>query len=101
MIRIEERVKKPLNKLFSSASELFGAHTIGVLLTGLGDDGSNGFKHIKEKSGITIAQESNTCVYPNLTEWAIERGLVDKVFLDKYLAEGIEASIKEQALRLS
>lgn len=101
IIKIQERVEKPLDTLFSSAADLFGAHTIGVLLTGLGDDGSDGFKHIKEKSGITIAQQSSTCVYPNLTECAIERGLVDKVFLDKYLADGIEIAIKEQTTRLS
>jgi two-component system chemotaxis response regulator CheB len=101
VIKINEHVNKPLDKLFSSAAKVFGVHTIGVLLTGIGDDGSEGFKEIKEKAGITIAQQSNTCVYPNLTECAIERGLVDKVFIDKYLPSGIEALIKEQAESLT
>lgn len=101
VIKIHAHEKKPLDKLFSSAAHVFGEHTIGVLLTGIGDDGSIGFKDIKDRAGVTIAQESNTCVYPNLTECAIERGLVDKVLPDKYLPSGIEASIKEQAVRLS
>jgi two-component system chemotaxis response regulator CheB len=101
IIKINPHENKPLNKLFSSAAKVFGAHTIGVLLTGIGDDGSDGFKDIKNKAGVTIAQKSNTCVYPNLTECAIERGLVDKVLLDKNLPGGIELSIKEQAARLS
>ena len=101
VIRINDRVDKPLDKLFSSAAKVFGPHTIGVLLTGIGDDGSEGFKAIKDNSGVTIAQQSNTCVYPNLTECAIERGLVDKVLMDPYLSSGIEASIKERATSLS
>lgn len=101
VIKINPYADKPLNKLFSSAAQIFGARTIGVLLTGIGDDGSDGFKKIKEREGVTIAQQSNTCVYPNLTECAIERGLVDKVLIDKYLSSGIEASIKEQSARLS
>ena len=101
VIKINNHTDKPLDKLFSSAAKVFGAHTIGVLLTGIGDDGSEGFKEIKDKAGVTIAQQSNTCVYPNLTECAIERGLVDKVLIDKYLPSGIEAAIKEQAARLS
>lgn len=71
--------QRPLNALFSSAAEVFEQHTIGLLLTGIGDDGVEGFSRIKEKSGITIAQDTNTCVYPNLTQCAIERGLVDIV----------------------
>lgn len=101
IIKISDRVPKPLDALFISAAKKFGAHTIGVLLTGIGDDGSNGFEEIKAQSGTTVAQQSNTCVYPNLTECAIERGLVDKVLRDKNLPNGIEALIKEQAARLS
>lgn len=100
-IKIGERVEKPLNNLFSSAAKVFAAHTIGVLLSGIGDDGSDGFIEIKQKLGVTIAQKSNTCVYPNLTECAIERGLVDKILSDENLPGEIEVLIKEQALRLS
>jgi len=101
IIKISERVDKPLDKLFISAASVFGTHTIGVLLTGIGDDGSKGFREIKAKAGVTIAQQSNTCVYPNLTECAIEQGLVDKILLDKNLPSGIEILIKEHAARLS
>lgn len=101
IIKISERTDKPLDKLFISAASVFGTHTIGVLLTGIGDDGSKGFREIKAKAGVTIAQQSNTCVYPNLTECAIEQGLVDKILLDKNLPSGIETLIKEHAARLS
>jgi two-component system chemotaxis response regulator CheB len=100
-IKISGHVDKPLNSLFTSAAKVFGSHTVGVLLTGIGNDGAEGFMEIKAKRGMTIAQESNTCVYPNLAECAIERGLVDKVLSDENLSAEIEVLIKEQALRLS
>lgn len=94
-LKINKPVAKPLNQLFSSAANIFGAHTIGVLLTGIGNDGSEGFRDIKNNAGITLAQESNTCVYPNLTQCAIEQGLVDTILSDKQLPNGIENLIKE------
>ena len=96
-LQVGESIEKPLNKLFSSAASLFGRRTIGVLLTGIGNDGSEGFLEIKEKSGITIAQKSDTCVYPNLTKCAIEKGLVDMIIDDANLPGEIEAIIHDQA----
>jgi two-component system chemotaxis response regulator CheB len=100
-LRVGEPIENPLNQLFSSAASVFGRHTIGLLLTGIGDDGSEGFFDIKEKLGMTIAQKSDTCVYPNLAECAIERGLVDIVVEETKLSNEIEALIHEQASTLS
>lgn len=85
--------ERPLNALFSSAAEVFDQHTIGVLLTGIGDDGIEGFARIKEKSGITIAQDTATSVYPNLSQCAIEHGTVDIVADGERLAERIESAM--------
>jgi len=82
--------KQPLNELFTSASNIFGANTIGILLTGIGDDGTAGFSKIRENSGITIAQSTNTCVYPNLTQCAIDKGKVDYVVDGNAIARQIE-----------
>ena len=88
-----ESPARPLNDLFSSVSAIFESHAIGVLLTGVGDDGADGFAAIRSRSGTTIAQTTNTCVYPNLTEYAIERGTVDHVIDERDLADRIEASM--------
>ena len=85
--------KQPLNELFSSASNVFGTNTIGVLLTGIGDDGTAGFSKIRQNSGITIAQSTNTCVYPNLTQCAIETGEVDYVVDGNAIASQIETVV--------
>jgi len=84
---------KPLNTLFSSAANVFGSNTIGVLLTGIGNDGCEGFSVIRDNAGITIAQSTNTCVYPNLTQCAIENGTVDYVVDGNLLARKIESVV--------
>ncbi|WPD20781.1 MAG: chemotaxis protein CheB [Candidatus Electrothrix scaldis] len=92
--QLGERVEKPLDTFFKSAAEVFRENTVGVLLTGYGDDGSDGFAVIREKSGKTIAQSADTCVYPNLTDTAIKRKRVDVVAEEAQLADAIESVIR-------
>ncbi|MBI5062632.1 MAG: chemotaxis response regulator protein-glutamate methylesterase, partial [Desulfatitalea sp.] len=68
-------------------------NTIGVLLTGVGDDGADGFARIRDYNGNTIAQDTHCCVYPNLTQNAIEKGTVRKVVTESQLPGAIEASM--------
>ncbi|MEE8552067.1 MAG: chemotaxis protein CheB [Desulfobacterales bacterium] len=90
-LKVGDGESMPLDLLFSSAAEIFKQNTVGVLLTGIGDDGADGFARIKEKSGVTIAQSTDTCVYPNLTQNVIERGTVDIVADENKLCAEIEA----------
>ncbi len=85
---------KPLNLLFSSAARVFQQNAIGVLLTGIGDDGAKGFSNIRKASGVTMAQETKTCVYPNLTDNAIKSGVVDIVLDESKLPTAIETIMK-------
>ena len=85
--------EQPLNALFESAANVFGNNTIGVLLTGIGDDGADGFMEIKNNSGVTIAQSTDTCVFPNLTQCAIESGNVDYIVNGNLLAQKIESVV--------
>ncbi len=94
VLMMSPAMRRPLNAMFQSVSEHFGSNAIGVLLTGVGDDGADGFAQIKEGGGITIAQDTDTCVYPNLTQCAIERGTVDYVVDEANLAEQIETCIR-------
>lgn len=74
-----ESDESPLNALFTSAANVFENHAVGVLMTGHGDDGKEGFAAIQKQRGFTLAQETKTCVYPNLTQCAIDSGVVDKI----------------------
>ncbi|MEN8189172.1 MAG: chemotaxis protein CheB [Thermodesulfobacteriota bacterium] len=91
--KLADSVEKPLDLLFTSAAEVFKQQTVGLLLTGYGDDGASGFARIQEKSGVTIAQSVETCVYPNLTDNAIKKRTVDHIVEENKLAETIESII--------
>lgn len=72
------------NVLLSSAADVYGANSIGVILTGMGDDGAKGIKKIKEAGGITIAQDKESSIIFGMPKVAIESGYIDKVLpLDK------------------
>lgn len=93
ILRMAEAVEQPLNVLFASAARNYKQHAIGVMLTGVGDDGAEGFANIQSQGGVTIAQDMQCCVYPNLTQNAIEKGTVTTVVEEIKLPDAIEASI--------
>ena len=84
-----EDKNEPLNQLFASAADVFKQNTIGILLTGIGTDGSDGFAHIQKLSGVTMAQKTQTCVYPNLTDNAIKQGTVNTILDESELPQAI------------
>lgn len=88
-------IARPLDQLFQTAAHCFRQNTIGILLTGIGDDGTQGFKAIRAQAGVTIAQATHSCVYPNLTQSVIAQQSVDWVVEEPRLAEVIEAAIQQ------
>jgi len=62
-----------------SAAEAYEDKVIGVLLSGMGKDGAEGMRAIKEKGGLTIAQDELTSVIFGMPKAAIDMGAVDKV----------------------
>ncbi len=67
------------NLLLSSAADVYGANSIGIILTGMGDDGVIGMKKIKEAGGLTIDLDEKTYVVFGMPKVAIESGCIDKV----------------------
>jgi two-component system chemotaxis response regulator CheB len=63
------------------------------MLTGVGDDGAEGFAQIQKNKGTTIAQDMQCCVYPNLTQNAIDKGAVSTVVKEQHLPSAIKSSI--------
>jgi two-component system chemotaxis response regulator CheB len=87
---------EPLNHLFRSAAELFQNNTIGLLLSGIGTDGADGLARIQELSGFTIAQDTRTCVFPNLTDNAIKHGSVNQVLEETRIPTAIISAMSKQ-----
>jgi len=57
----------------------FGARAVGVLMTGMGEDGADGLGAIKNAGGTTIAQSEESCVVGGMPRAAISKGYVSKV----------------------
>lgn len=62
-----------------SVAQAYSEHALGVIMTGMGQDGKEGMKAIKDAKGRTIAQDEETCVIFGMPRAAIESGCVDKV----------------------
>ena len=65
--------------LLKSVAEEFKNLGVGVLLTGMGDDGAEGLGAIKKEGGMTIAQNEESCVVFGMPKVAIERGYAVRV----------------------
>ena len=63
-----------VNVTMNSALEFYGKQTVGVLLTGMGDDGADAMVNVKRAGGITIAEDESTAVVFGMPREAIERG---------------------------
>jgi len=75
--------------MMDSAIQAFGSDVIGVLLTGMGDDGANAMVHIRRAGGQTIAEAESTCIVFGMPAQAIERGGADFVLPCHEIAEKI------------
>jgi len=65
--------------LLRSVAEEYRANAVGVLMTGMGDDGAEGLGAIKKEGGMTVAQNEESCVVYGMPKAAIERGYAIRV----------------------
>jgi two-component system chemotaxis response regulator CheB len=75
----------PLNKphrpsvdvMFQSAAQIFGRRVLGVVMTGMGDDGKEGARWIKAQGGIILTESEESCVVYGMPRSVVESGLSD------------------------
>jgi two-component system chemotaxis response regulator CheB len=65
--------------LFHAVAQQFGLTAVGLLMTGMGEDGAEGLGAIKDAGGMTIAQSEDTCVVSGMPRAAISKGYANKV----------------------
>lgn len=68
------RHRPSVNVLFKSVARFAGSNAIGIILTGMGDDGADGMKEMSDQGAVTIAQDEATCVVFGMPKEAIKRG---------------------------
>jgi two-component system chemotaxis response regulator CheB len=77
--------------LFKSVAEEFGEKGIGVIMTGMGEDGAQGLGLVKAAGGMTIAQSEESCVVFGMPKAAIERGYAVRVVPLDAIANTLQA----------
>ena len=65
--------------MMKSVAESFGRKAIGVVLTGMGDDGKKGMLEIRQKGGYTIAESEETAVVFGMPREAINAGAAERI----------------------
>ena len=74
-----QRYVPSVDAMFDSASEIFREKSLGVILTGMGNDGAGGVHNIKDRGGEVIAEAEETSIVFGMPKEAIATGRVDKI----------------------
>ena len=90
-------VRPSAEPLFSSVARNVGKNALGVILTGMGSDGSAGMLEMKKAGSFNIAQDESTSVVFGMPKEAIAKGGVDVVLpLDKIAQKIIDECLKTE-----
>lgn len=81
--------------LFDSVSQECGSSAVGVIMTGMGDDGARGLGRIKSSGGYTLAQDEESCVVFGMPKAAIEMGNVSEVVTLPSIPDRLSSLAKE------
>jgi two-component system chemotaxis response regulator CheB len=87
------RHRPSVDVLFRSAARYGGKNVVGVIMTGMGDDGARGMSEMKDAGAYNIAQDEASCIVFGMPQEAIKKGGVNKVMgLDKIAMEVLKRS---------
>ena len=74
------RHRPSVDVLFRSAARYAGKNALGIIMTGMGDDGAKGLLEMKEAGAITLGQDEASCVVYGMPKEAVKLGAVDHVY---------------------
>jgi two-component system, chemotaxis family, protein-glutamate methylesterase/glutaminase len=78
-----------VDALFHSAAEVYGSRVLGVVMTGMGNDGQEGAAWIKARGGCILTEAEDTCVVYGMPRSVVEAGLSDGSVPLERLADAI------------
>ena len=73
------KINHPVDVFFRSLAYSYEDRAVAVILSGTGSDGTNGIRHIKEKNGMIIVQNPDSCKFDGMPRSAISTGFVDMI----------------------
>ncbi len=79
--------------LFNSMAKVLGNKVVAIILTGMGSDGTEGLKNIKNKGGYTIGQSKNDCVVYSMPKVPYDKGYIDIQIDYKKMSEYLACKI--------
>jgi two-component system chemotaxis response regulator CheB len=79
--------------LMVSSAKAYGANVLGVVLTGMGSDGVEGLRAIRDAGGRTLAESEESCVIYGMPKAAVEAGVVDRSVPLARMADEILAAV--------
>jgi two-component system chemotaxis response regulator CheB len=73
------RHRPSVDVLFRSVAKFAGANALGIIMTGMGDDGAAGMLEMRKAGAHTVAQDEESCVVFGMPKEAIKRGAVERI----------------------
>jgi len=93
------RHRPSVDVMFRSAANCAGSNCLGVIMTGMGDDGAAGMLELHNVGARTLAQDEESCVVFGMPKEAIARGGVDEIVALGELANRLQAWLATQGKR--
>jgi two-component system CheB/CheR fusion protein len=88
-----EQRRTPIDVFFHSLATSFGPRAVGIVMSGVGNDGSVGVQQIANEGGMTLVQEPDDAKYDSMPRSAISTGVIDHVLTPVKLAEELLAYV--------
>ena len=73
------RHRPSVDVLFRSAARYAGKNAVGIIMTGMGDDGARGMREMRDAGAVNIAQDEATCIVFGMPKEAIKHEAVDRI----------------------
>jgi two-component system chemotaxis response regulator CheB len=95
----ENSCKPSVDYLFRSIAELYVGRATGVIMTGMGSDGTAGLMQMKQNGAFIIAQSEETCVVFGMPKEPIQQGIVDRVVPLNQIHREIVMTLSDKGVR--
>ncbi len=93
----ENHCRPAADYMFRSVAQCYGARALGVIMTGMGDDGAKGLGILRKSGGYVLGQDQASCTVYGMPRAAREQGAVDQVVPLSSLAKQIASKVRGSA----